>query len=117
MAGAQRHWEEHASVSSTAKHPNPPQTGQILRSSQSFHAFPQGKSEAACLAGCQPPGKDAVGPAGLLRGAAAHSPLPREQEGSAEEAVGDTTQDHEENPCSKPSENVEAQCYQSSLVS
>lgn len=64
--GAQRCWEEHASISSTVRHPNPPQTRQILHSCQSFCAFLQGKSKAVCLAGCQPPGKDALGPAGCL---------------------------------------------------
>lgn len=58
--GAQRHWEEHASISSTSK---PSLSRQILHSSQSFHAFPQGKSRAV-PGRVHPPGKDALGPAG-----------------------------------------------------
>lgn len=35
---AQRRWEERARVSSTAEHPDSPRAGQILHSSQPYHA-------------------------------------------------------------------------------
>lgn len=69
---AQRHCEERARVSSTAKYPDSPQTGQILYSSQPYRAFMRGKSKVACQAGCQPVGERISGSCWLVRWTMAH---------------------------------------------
>lgn len=69
--------------------------------------IPAGKEQSS-VSGWVPASRErCTGSYWLLRGVAAYSLVPREQEGSAE-AAGDRMQDHEENPCSKPSENMEA---------
>ena len=69
---AQRHWEERARVSSTAKYPDSPLDRTDFVQLSALPCIQQGKSKVACQAGCQPAGERISGSCWLIRWTSAH---------------------------------------------